>query len=72
VAGFTVATEMPSGARSKGFAIRLRKNEMGEITEEDKATKWFEAVFHQMKSFDIHGSGVVLLSGETEVMRESI
>lgn len=69
---FTVATEMPSGARSKGYTIRLKKDEYGVITEEDKATKWFARVFYQMQEFAIHGSAVIMLSGETEVMRENI
>lgn len=67
-----VATEMPSGARSKGYTIRLRKDEYGETTEEDKATKWFGDVLRQMKEFNIAGSAVLMLNGETEVMRENI
>jgi hypothetical protein len=65
-----VATEMPSGARSKGYTIRLKKD--GEMTEEDKATKWFGDVLRQMKEFNIAGSAVLMLSGETEVMKENI
>lgn len=69
---FTVATEMPSGARSRGYSIRLRKDECGIITEEDKATKWFEMVLTQMREFNILGSAVMIFGGETEVMRENI
>ena len=69
---FIVATEMPSGARSRGYSIRLRKDEYGVITEEDKAMKWFADVLRQMREFNILGSAVVMLGGETEVMRENI
>ncbi len=69
---FTVATEMPSGARSRGYFIRLRKDEVEKITEEDKATKWFKSVLRQMREFAIPGSAVLMLGGETEVMRENI
>lgn len=68
---FLIATEMPSGARSRGYTIRLRKDEQDQ-TEEDKATKWFEAVLRQMKEFLITGSAVLMLSAETEVMRENL
>lgn len=57
----TIATEMPSGARSRGY-----------IVEEDKAVKWFEAVLRQMKIFAIPGSAVVLLESDVEISRESI
>jgi hypothetical protein len=70
MAGFIVSTEMPSGARSRGYVIRIRKDE--NTTEEDKATKWFDSVLQQMKVFDIRGSSVVISNGETEVMRENI
>jgi hypothetical protein len=68
---FLIATEVPSGARSRGYMIRLRKDEH-DITEEDKASSWFESVLNQMREFNILGSAVLMLSGETEVMRESI
>jgi hypothetical protein len=68
---FLIATEMPSGARSRGYTVRLRKDEH-DITEEDKAASWFESVLNQMREFKILGSAVLMLSGETEVMRENI
>jgi hypothetical protein len=69
---FIIATEVPSGARSKGYTVRLKKDEYGETTEEDKATKWFEAVLRQMREFNIVGSAVLMLDIEKEVMRENI
>lgn len=62
MANFTVATEMPSGARSRGYAFEVEEN----------ATKWFEAILKQMRIFNIVGSAVVMLGSETEVMRENI
>ena len=61
VSKFTVATEMPSGARSRGYSL-----------DDDKALKWFELVLKQMKEFNILGTSVLLLESETEVSRESI
>lgn len=57
----TICTELPSGARSKGYVV-----------EEDKAVKWFESVLKQMKQFAIPGSSVILLEGDVEISRESI
>lgn len=57
----TVATEMPSGARSRGYVV-----------EEDQALKWFESVLKQMKVFNISGSAVLLLESDTEISRETI
>ena len=57
----TVATELQTGARSRGYQI-----------EEDKATKWFESVLRQMRAFDISGSSVILLDGDKEISREVI
>jgi len=68
---FVVATEMPSGARSKGFSIRLKKTEL-DITEEEKALSWFESVLKQMRVFAIPGSAVLMFDGEKEKVREAI
>ena len=68
---FVIATEMPSGARSKGYSIRLRKDEL-DVTEEEKALTWFESVLKQMKVFTITGSFVLMLDGEKEKVREAI
>jgi hypothetical protein len=62
MADFVVATEMPSGARSRGYTLK----------DEETATNWYGQVLGQMKSFDIQGSAVLMLDGETEVMRENI
>jgi hypothetical protein len=61
MAKLTVATEMPSGARSQGYDV-----------EEEIALKWFESVLKQMKVFNIPGSFVLLLEGEKEISREAI
>jgi hypothetical protein len=61
MAKLTVATEIPSGARSRGYII-----------EEDKAIRWFESVLRQMRTFDMTGSSVILLDGEKEISRENI
>jgi hypothetical protein len=68
---FIVATEMPSGARSRGYSIKLRKGET-KITEEEKALTWFDGVLKQMRVFAIAGSAVLMLEGEKETMRETI
>lgn len=65
-----IATEMPSGARSRGYSIRLRKDEV--IAEEEKALTWFECVLKQMRVFAISGSAVIMLDGDKERMRESL
>lgn len=57
----TICTELPTGARSKGYVV-----------EEDKAIKWFESVLKQMKVFNIPGSSVVLFEGDVEISRESV
>jgi hypothetical protein len=68
-----VATEMPSGARSRGYSRRMNPlTKRYEPLDEEFATKWFESVLRQMQEFDIHGSAVLILSGETGVMRENI
>lgn len=70
---FQIVTEMPSGARSRGYSRRLNpQTKRYEPLDEDIATKWFGRVLDQMKSFDIKGSAVLMLDGETEVMKESI
>ena len=70
---FLIATEMPSGARSRGYSRRQNpQTKRWELLDEDIATKWFSQVLDQMKQFDIKGSAVLLLDGETEVMRENI
>ena len=61
MAKLTVATEMPSGARSVGYAV-----------EEEASIKWFESILRQMRAFDISGSSVVLLDGDKEISREAI
>jgi hypothetical protein len=57
----TVATEIPSGARSVGYQI-----------EEKVAFKWFESVLRQMRAFDMTGSSVILLDGDKEISREAV
>ena len=57
-----IATEMPSGARSRGYDLK----------ELETAEKWYELILAQMKAFRIQGSVVLMFSGETEVMRENI
>lgn len=61
MAKLTVATEMPSGARSVGYQI-----------EEESALKWFESVLKQMKALNIPGSFVLMIDGEKEISREAI
>lgn len=61
MAKLTVATEMPSGARSVGYEL-----------EEDQALKWFESVLRQMKVFAVPGSAVILMDGDKEISREAI
>lgn len=61
MAKLTVATELPTGARSRGYVL-----------EEEQALKWFESVVRQMKVFNIPGSAVILLEGEKEISREAI
>lgn len=70
---FQIVTEMPSGARSCGYSRRLNpQTKRYEPLEDDVATDWFGKVLDQMKSFGILGSAVLMFSGETEVMKESI
>lgn len=57
----TICTELPTGARSRGYVV-----------EEDKAVKWFEAVLKQMKAFAIPGSSVLLFEGDVEISRENV
>lgn len=61
MAKLTIATEMPSGARSRGYLL-----------EEEIALKWFEFILKQMQSFGIPNSSVLMLDGEKEISREAI
>lgn len=73
-----IATEMPSGAISRGFSIReIRRRAQrlgGKLAEEDQdvASTWFAKVLAQMQAFNIPGSAVSMYSGNTEVLREEI
>jgi hypothetical protein len=70
---FTVATEMPSGARSRGYSRKRNPlTRRYEPLDEEVVMKWFEGVLRQMKEFNISGSAVLLLNGETEMMKENI
>ena len=61
-ADFLIATEMPSGARSRGY----------DLDELETAERWYELVSAQMKGFGIKDSAVLMFSGGVEIMRTNL